>query len=70
MDSVRVDIDVTNEFPIILNDELLVFPNPTANNLQLQFEMLDKLNVSIQLFDMQGREVAIIHEGILLPGKV
>ncbi len=70
VDSTRLIFDGTNELPFVRNNELKVFPNPTASKVQMQFEMLEKQHVSIKLFDMQGRETAIIYEGIFERGKV
>jgi len=70
IDSTRLIFDGTNELPFVHNNELKVSPNPTSNIIHLQFEMLEKQHVSIKLFDMHGREAAIIHEGILQQGKI
>jgi len=70
VDSTRLIFDGTNELPFVRNNELKVFPNPTASKVQMQFEMLEKQHVSIKLFDLQGRETAIIYNGILERGKV
>ena len=38
-----------------LNISLLVFPNPTANNLTLQISDYNNEKLSYQLYDMQGK---------------
>ena len=70
VDSTRVVVDGIDDQLFVRNSELQVFPNPTVSAIQLRFEMLEKQNVSIKLFDMQGRETAIIYNGILERGKV
>ncbi len=70
IDSVRLTLNGNNELPFVLNNELKVFPNPTKEKIHLQFEMLEKQNVNVKLFDLTGREVEIIFEGILQQGKV
>jgi hypothetical protein len=47
-----------------------LFPNPGRGAIQLQFEMLEKQNIEVKLFDMQGREVAGLYEGMLQQGAV
>lgn len=69
VDSARIIIDGINEEPFVRNNDLQVFPNPTVNRVQLQFEMLEKQKVDVKLFDLQGREVLNIYEGMLLQGK-
>lgn len=70
IDSVRLILNGNNEQPFVFNNELKVFPNPTREKIHLQFEMLEKQNVDIKLFDVQGSDVAVIYKGILQQGKV
>ena len=70
VDSVRNSFDEINEQPFVRNNELRLFPNPTANTIQFQFEMLEKQKVDVKLFDMQGRKVADIYQGNLQKGIV
>ena len=70
VDSSRLIFDGISNQPFVRNNELQLFPNPTSNKIQLQFEMLEKQDVSIQLFNLQGRKAAVIYEGNLHQGKV
>jgi hypothetical protein len=70
IDSLRVIYNGTNDLPFIRNNELQLFPNPGRGAIQLQFEMLEKQNIEVKLFDMQGREVAGLYEGMLQQGAV
>lgn len=65
VDSVRTSFDGINDHALVRNNELLVYPNPTSNSIHLQFEMREKQKVEIGLFDLQGREVTKIYEGML-----
>ncbi|MCF6171151.1 MAG: T9SS type A sorting domain-containing protein [Bacteroidales bacterium] len=69
VDSARVIISGTNEEPFVRNNDLQLFPNPTANRVKLQFEMLKKQEVAVKLYDLYGREVLNIYEGMLPQGK-
>lgn len=70
IDSARLIYDGINDRPFVRNNELRIYPNPTTNKIQLQFELIEKQQVDVKLFDMQGREAGIIYEGILPQGKV
>ena len=41
-----------------LNISLIVFPNPTTDNLTLQISDYNNENLSYQLFDMQGKQLS------------
>ncbi len=69
VDSARTIISGINELPLVRNNQLKVFPNPTGSTVQLQFEMLEKQEVSISLFDLQGREVLTVFRGELPQGE-
>ncbi len=49
--------------------EMNVFPNPTMEWVQFEFDMPQTGSVSIQLRDMQGRYVATLGEGNVKAGK-
>ncbi|MCF6342073.1 MAG: T9SS type A sorting domain-containing protein [Bacteroidales bacterium] len=69
VDSARVIINGINEEPFVRNNDFQVFPNPTSNRVQLQFEMLEKQEADIKLFDVYGREVQSVYKGVLPQGK-
>lgn len=47
----------------VLNQvEIAAFPNPTQNDLQLTFEINDVDNLLLQIVDLQGRTVKVIHD--------
>ena len=46
----------------VLNQvEIAAFPNPTQSDLQLTFEIADVDNLLLQIVDLQGRTVKVIH---------
>jgi hypothetical protein len=67
VDSVRTTFDAINEQAFVQNNEVKIFPNPTSGVFRLQFEMLDKQQLEVALFDLQGKEIALIYQGV--PGK-
>lgn len=46
-----------------------VYPNPTANQLNVSYEVQHSGRVSINLFDLTGRKVAGLYEGMLAAGS-
>ncbi|MCW3084454.1 MAG: aminopeptidase [Bacteroidetes bacterium] len=42
----------------LLDDEVLVYPNPAVNSLNLQFRVKDINNLSIEMYDVTGRKVS------------
>lgn len=50
------------------NDQVMVYPNPVVNTLNLQFRLKEKGNVSIELYDLTGRKVSAYTE-TLNPGN-
>jgi len=59
--------------PGSVNDEnvatpLKIYPNPTVERFSIQFEMTERLNVDVGVYDMQGRLVKILLSDNLKPG--
>ena len=52
--------------PLQLN---LVYPNPFKYSVALEFELKRSMYTKLSFFDMQGRQVAVVHEGLLNTGK-
>ncbi len=51
----------TDEIPGVLTD-FAVYPNPAHDEVNISFEALEQMDLSIQLYDMTGREVISIEE--------
>jgi hypothetical protein len=47
-----------------IHNDLVVYPNPASVEFFIRFEVGDKSNVSISLFDALGREVKILQRNI------
>lgn len=47
----------TDNFPNI-SLQMVVYPNPTANSINLKIENLTSTNLEYQLFDLAGRKIA------------
>jgi hypothetical protein len=45
-----------------------VYPNPAVNQVQVSFELNNRENVSVDLLDLQGRQVARLYEGDINAG--
>lgn len=69
IDSVRVDVDGIGTTPFVANNEFKAFPNPTANKMFVQFDLLDSQNIDVKLIDLQGKEVLLIFSGYKQQGK-
>ncbi len=56
--------NLSNITAVIL-DELQIFPNPTSNELSIQFSQTKPVNISLELIDILGR----VHQKQLLPSE-
>jgi len=53
-----------------LSDMTEIYPNPFKNNVSIDFKLVaPENNLSIQVFDMLGKQVANIFDGQLNPGR-
>ncbi len=50
------------------NIKLRAFPNPSNSTINLLLDLPDRRAISIVVFDLAGREIAHIHEGVTGPG--
>ena len=59
------DILVTGTLPVISTDKIStemgieVFPNPTRDFIMLSYEVIEATDISVQIFDMQGRLMSV-----------
>lgn len=51
------------------NPIINIFPNPTANQLNIEYKMLEKSNAKISLLNMLGETVTILKNEVLDEGK-
>ena len=45
-----------------------IYPNPFVSDLYILFELNKRENTSIQLFDLKGSLISVIHQGVLNAG--
>ena len=45
------------------------YPNPFNPSTEIRFSVVDRGNVSLKVYDLAGREVAVLAEGIHAPGE-
>ncbi len=57
-----------NSLPL-LRSEVNVYPNPSANDMQLSYELPRAGDVKISLFDLKGKKVREVFHGIQQAGK-
>jgi hypothetical protein len=48
--------------------KLRVYPNPTVEQFAIEFEMLERANINVSIFDMEGRLVKLLLEDNMKPG--
>jgi hypothetical protein len=53
----------------LYENELLVYPNPVADNLSIQLRLHEKANVRLEIFDELGRLTQVIFDGSLPGGE-
>jgi PKD repeat protein len=66
-DSVRVSSSGIND-PVSLADGMLIYPNPFGDRAAISYHLNAPGNLSVQVYDMQGRKLATLREGIVAPG--
>jgi hypothetical protein len=54
---------------VILDDEVLLYPNPVQNVLSIVYELDNNSEVSIVIFDLAGRQIALVQSGVQISGK-
>jgi hypothetical protein len=48
--------------------KLRVYPNPTVEQFAIEFEMLERADINVSIFDMEGRLVKLLLEDNMKPG--
>ncbi|MBC7384451.1 MAG: T9SS type A sorting domain-containing protein [Bacteroidia bacterium] len=65
LDNVRVGLATgINEFKLASQIKLNVSPNPFNTNTNISYQLDQAENVEIKLFDLLGKEVAVLFEGV------
>ncbi len=59
-----VDID-----EVLTADDISIHPNPVTSNANIEFSLQNQANVSIAVFDILGKQVINIHEGMMSGGS-
>jgi hypothetical protein len=62
---------LTNTTPELVynpNIKIEAFPNPASTSTTFRFNLPGSGNIKLELFDMQGRQVTKIHEGVMNEG--
>ncbi len=62
-------ISSIEEIPVSTLENLQLFPNPFHNDLQINYELKQSEQVRIALYDLRGREVAVLEEAKQQAGK-
>ena len=52
-----------------LEQNLVIYPNPTENELNIQYQLADYENVTIRIYDITGRLLNTVSEGYQVPGE-
>ena len=42
----------------------VIFPNPTSNNITINYHLMSKVNLSINIYDLTGRKINALYHGI------
>jgi hypothetical protein len=62
---------VTSAVPVnpVKDNELLIYPNPTDNEVTIQYHLEDYAKVGIRIYDITGRLLETIIEEKQMPGE-
>ena len=55
---------VATNNPNLLAGKVKVFPNPTANQANIEFELVENTNVDIRVYDMTGKLVTVLEQDV------
>ena len=61
-----LDVSPSNGTPLALNQN---YPNPFSGTTAISFEIPSSANISLIIADINGNEVATLHNGVLASGK-
>lgn len=67
-ETIITDIKTDNDF-LVDNFYISSYPNPFNVNTIIDVNILEKNNYTIRIYDILGREIFTIYDGILNPGK-
>jgi hypothetical protein len=59
LDDIRVDNSLGIENKQMSTLSLVLFPNPASDRLMLNYELTEEAPLSVKIYDMQGREMAL-----------
>jgi aminopeptidase N len=64
-------VDVDQDTPPIPMQALLIgnYPNPFNNSTVIKFSLSEPQNISLEIFNMLGQKVAVLHDGYLNAGQ-
>jgi hypothetical protein len=69
LDDIKVDNSLGIENVEASNLSLALYPNPATDRLMLNYEFTEASPVSVKIYDMKGREILSLNEGIKASGK-
>ncbi len=67
-DSASTSVENNNSNEIVKGYQLSVFPNPFNPQTNIRFETTGRNYTNISIYDITGREIEIIYNGVLEPG--
>ncbi|MCD4745669.1 MAG: T9SS type A sorting domain-containing protein [Bacteroidales bacterium] len=62
-------VPVGTQEPPIVAANTTAYPNPFTNSMSVKYNLNDAVNMTIQVYDMQGKLVKTIQDGSLNPGE-
>jgi len=68
-DSIKVPFDVGISDPDEESDGISIYPNPIESIIHIAYKLDQKSDVTINIFDMQGRKIAGLKNSIMEPGS-
>lgn len=68
-DEVQFGVGLTGETEIVVGNEVSIYPNPTAQNAQVSFDLLESSTVEMQVFNALGMKVYTYEENMLSSGN-
>ncbi len=61
--SITVNVDICTGVKLSSLDYLNIYPNPSRDIFNISYSMKDNADISISLYDVQSKQLRVLHEG-------
>ena len=59
-----IDINISDHHLEIIENSLIIYPNPSSENISILFNRTDTAQINVELYNLNGELIDIIYKGI------